>query len=139
MVARNKPFSRLGLIIKSGEEQAHRILLEITQLLSTFEVGLYVVGTLPPQSAKEDFRCIKEEEIGEYCDLLIIVGRGTAVFLRLAKKVLPNKEFPVLGNKIEAEWGFLADIAYKDMPNVLPQILKGGYMKRTAPLLEGPF
>ena len=134
MPAQEMKFRRLGLVVKSGEERANKTFLELRDLLVPYAVEVFFVGEVPEKLRLDDIPCIAEEEIGKYCDLLIIIG-GDGSFLRFAKRAAHHR-VPMLGINL-GRVGFLTDLAYADMPQFLPRILQGDCGIGNAMLLQG--
>lgn len=128
----NKPFTRLGIVAKSGEQEVVQTLADIKKVLADCSVTTCFIGEPPPEFA--DMPHIAEEAIGKHCDLVLVVG-GDGSFLRFARSAARHK-VPILGIN-RGRVGFLTDLAHSDVAELLPRILQGDYIASHAVLLQG--
>ncbi len=131
---KNKHFTRLGMVVKSNEREVIQTLRDIQKVLTDCSVTTCFIGRPPPNLGLKNMAYIKEEAIGENCDLVLVVG-GDGSFLKFARSAA-HHSVPILGIN-RGRVGFLTDLAHSDVAELLPQILQGDYISSSAILLQG--
>ncbi len=126
-------FSKIGLIGRGRHESSADTLHSLLQLLQSRELEVIV----EPRLAKFLDECsVKEssrDEIGEYCDLVIVVG-GDGSMLSAAR-TMAKYDTPVLGVN-RGRLGFLTDITPDEIDVKVAEVLDGRYDKEHRFLLD---
>jgi NAD+ kinase len=126
-------FKKIGLIGRGSHESSVDTLQSLLHLL--YSRGLEVL--VEPRLAKlldgQDVRAAERDEIGEYCDLVIVVG-GDGSMLSAARTMAGYK-VPVLGVN-RGRLGFLTDISPDEIDIKVAGVLDGQYEKEHRFLLD---
>lgn len=126
-------FTRLGIIGKATNPEIKGTLDTLVALLADFSVQLTVEKACSQWVQSPDIQVVDKEQLGQLCDLLIVVG-GDGSLLNAARQVV-DENIPVVGIN-RGRLGFLTDISPKDIKEELIPILKGHYFQEKRFLLS---
>ena len=120
----SKAFEKIGLVGKPGSEAAQESIDALCQLINKLGLEVFL-----PESKDFDFphgnaQKLPIGEIGEVCDLVIVVG-GDGSMLKTARDLVDCR-VPLLGIN-RGHLGFLTDIRPSEVDSRVPPILKGQY------------
>ncbi|MBT8119878.1 MAG: NAD(+) kinase [Gammaproteobacteria bacterium] len=126
-------FNTIGVIAKPQAESARQTLQTLFEFLKHKKCNVIVDDHLPDTINTDSFVKASREEIGERCDLAIVVG-GDGTILN-AVRSLSHAHVPIVGINV-GRLGFLADISPDNLEHSLDEILKGSYSEEQRFLLE---
>lgn len=126
-------FNTIGIITKPEAETARRTLQTLCEFLKTKNCKVILDQSIPDTVNDCDFKKASREEIGNQCDLAIVVG-GDGTILN-AVRSLSHTQVPLLGINV-GRLGFLADISPEELETSLEEILDGSYREEQRFLLE---
>jgi len=126
-------FKTIGVIAKPQAESARQTLQALFDFLKDRECVVIVDEQLPDSINTGNLTKASREEIGEQCDLAVVVG-GDGTILN-AVRSLSQADVPVVGINV-GRLGFLADISPEELEQSLDEILNGSYREEQRFLLE---
>jgi NAD+ kinase len=126
-------FNTIGIITKPQAETCRQTLLQLFEFLHPKQCSVILDRQIPDSLNQFAFEKAARDELGNRCDLVIIVG-GDGTILN-AVRSLANASVPIVGINV-GRLGFLADISPDDMETSLEQILQGSYHEEDRFLLE---
>lgn len=127
-------FATVGLIAKLGDKRVWETLKALaTYLQNRPDTTTLLDSDSAEQYADLQLETVPHDQIGQRCDLVIIVG-GDGTFLSAAR-TLVNYDVHVLGVNM-GRLGFLADIAPSEMHESLRDILEGKFIEDSRFLLR---
>jgi len=124
-------FSRIGIITKPEAESVRETLLLLFNYLKQRHCEV-LVDECVPATINQYFPSGPREEIGQRCELVIVVG-GDGTILSAVRSLAPFN-VPLLGINV-GRLGFLADISSSQMETSLNEILDGNYCEEKRFLL----
>lgn len=127
------PFKKIGLIGKHTNPEVHSTLAILVPFLQNHGIEVLLEEHCARILPEFSLKCVKREEIGALCDLVIVVG-GDGSLLNAARAVIDN-QVPVLGIN-RGRRGFLTDISPQLLTQSLEPILLGKYQAEKRFLLE---
>lgn len=126
---------RIGLMGRAGKDSVISTLRQIHE--QVLKLGLIPVldneTAALPQLELDDTQIVARDELGEVCDLVIVVG-GDGSILH-ASRVLASHGVPVIGVN-RGRLGFLADVNPDEVYSKLQRVLQGDYQLDKRFLLE---
>jgi NAD+ kinase len=130
-----KPFNRIGLICRKGNQQVIETLIALINYLhgSGKTVVLESDTFLLLGNMLVDSHVSDREQLGQFCDLVIVVG-GDGSMLGAAR-ALSTQSVPVLGIN-RGSLGFLTDISPDEIEARVGDVLSGLYSQEERFLLE---
>ncbi|MAC33648.1 MAG: NAD(+) kinase [Haliea sp.] len=126
-------FDRIGLVGRSQQEGLREVLQELIGLLQGLDRELILEQRLAELVPETSLPCGSLDDIGEDCDLVIVVGGDGS--LLSAARTLARYETPVLGIN-RGRLGFLTDISPDDMHSQVPAVLGGEFVRESRFLLD---
>lgn len=126
-------FDRIGLVGRSQQEGLREVLQELIGLLQGLDRELILEQRLAELVPETSLPCGSLHDIGEDCDLVIVVGGDGS--LLSAARTLARYETPVLGIN-RGRLGFLTDISPDDMHSQVPAVLGGEFVRESRFLLD---
>ena len=117
-------FKIIGLVGKHGEPTPRDTLLALSEFLLQQGLEVYLEDETSQKLGTHSLQTASLQEIGERCDLAIVVG-GDGTLLHTARNMV-DYDVPLLGINL-GRLGFLADVSPEDMTEILGQILAGEY------------
>jgi NAD+ kinase len=126
-------FDRIGLVGRSQQEGLREVLQELIGLLQGLDRELILEQRLAELVPETSLSCGSLDDIGEDCDLVIVVGGDGS--LLSAARTLARYETPVLGIN-RGRLGFLTDISPDDMHSQVPAVLGGEFVRESRFLLD---
>lgn len=126
-------FNTIGVITKPQAESARETLQSLFDFLNNKNCTVYIDEHIPDSINSHHFEKLDRNEIGERCDLAIVVG-GDGTILN-AVRSLSQANVPLLGINV-GRLGFLADISPEHLEDSLNEILAGSYHEEQRFLLE---
>lgn len=126
-------FKTIGLIGKPQHQEATQTLLALYHFLQNIGLTLIVDNRISDELAIESVNSADLVEIGQQCDLAIVVG-GDGYMLGAAR-VLARFDIAVIGVN-RGNLGFLTDLDPDDFEQPLEEVLKGHYQTENRFLLE---
>jgi len=126
-------FKKIGLIGRGRHEGSVDTLQSLLRLLNTRELEVLVEPRLAKLLNTKDVRQADRDEIGEHCDLAVVVG-GDGSMLSAARTMAGYK-VPVLGVN-RGRLGFLTDISPDEIDIKVAEVLDGHYEKENRFLLD---
>lgn len=126
-------FDRIGLVGRSQQEGLREVLQELIGLLQGLDRELILEQRLAELVPETCLPCGSLDDIGEDCDLVIVVGGDGS--LLSAARTLARYETPVLGIN-RGRLGFLTDISPDDMHSQVPAVLAGEFVRESRFLLD---
>jgi len=133
ITAMKRLFNKIGLIGKANHSATNQSITQIHQLLNQHGYDIYVEDRACNELAINDIQFASITEIGELCDLAIVVG-GDGNMLGAAR-VLARYNIAVVGVN-RGNLGFLTDIDPDDIETPLQEILDGRFITENRFLLE---
>ena len=130
-VPKKKPFARIGLVAKSGDNRLSETLTAIYALLRKKRLIV-----MPEHSTSDLVGGIKTcslTQLAEKADLVLVVS-GDGVILHTARAFVDRK-MPIIGIN-HGRLGFLASIASDDAIKELKAIFEGRYIEESRALLK---
>lgn len=121
-----KPFKQIGIFGRTGGIGVNQTLKELVALLISHHYPVWIEQKTADsmENTALKFSVIDQNQLNQYCDLLIVVG-GDGSLLHAAHIAVPQ-ELPVLGIN-RGNLGFLTDILPNKM-NTIIEILQGNYL-----------
>lgn len=129
----NKLFKTIGLFAKYNNLSIADTFENLIAFLSKRGHKLFIEEQSNTLLGTHTFPILSKEEIGEHCDLMIVVG-GDGSLLNAARAIVPY-QVPILGVN-RGHLGFLADILPQEMEQKLETILAGTYTEEQRFLLN---
>ena len=126
-------FKTIGVITKPQAESAKQTLESLFAFLKKKNCTVLLDDQIPDAINSYQFNKCSRKELGEQCDLCIVVG-GDGTILN-AVRSLAHANVPLLGINV-GRLGFLADISPDELENSLSEILGGSYREEQRLLLE---
>ncbi len=126
-------FKTIGIITKPQAESAKQTLESLFAFLKNKNCIVLLDDQIPDAINSYQFNKCSRKELGEQCDLCIVVG-GDGTILN-AVRSLAHANVPLLGINV-GRLGFLADISPDELENSLSEILGGSYREEQRLLLE---
>ncbi len=126
-------FKKIGLIGRSRHESSAETIDRLIQLLSERGLEVLVENRLAKLLSNGSARTLERDEIGEQCDLAIVVG-GDGSMLSAARD-MSHHDTPVLGVN-RGRLGFLTDISPDEIEDKVTAVLNGEYEEERRFLLE---
>ena len=126
-------FNTIGVITKPQAESARETLQSLFDFLANKNCTVFIDEQIPDSINTHQFEKLDRKEIGERCDLAIVVG-GDGTILN-AVRSLSRASVPLLGINV-GRLGFLADISPDNLEDSLNEILAGSYHEEQRFLLE---
>lgn len=127
-------FPAIGIISRRDNRDIADSLLALTAYLQQRDdTSIVVDDSVSGILGEHGFRVCRREEMGQYCQLVIVVG-GDGSMLKAAA-TLADQGLPVVGVN-RGRLGFLTDIIPEDIDNSLGRILDGQYQLETRFLLD---
>ncbi|GAB3307253.1 diacylglycerol kinase catalytic domain-containing protein [Haliea atlantica] len=126
-------FDRIGLVGRSQQDGLREVLQELIGLLQGLDRELILEQRLAELVPETSLPCGSLDDIGEDCDLVIVVGGDGS--LLSAARTLARYETPVLGIN-RGRLGFLTDISPDDMHSQVPAVLGGEFVRESRFLLD---
>ena len=126
-------FKTIGVITKPQAESAKQTLESLFAFLKKKNCTVLLDDQIPDAINSYQFNKCSRKELGEQCDLCIVVG-GDGTILN-AVRSLAHANVPLLGINV-GRLGFLADISPDELENSLSEILDGSYREEQRLLLE---
>ena len=126
-------FKTIGIITKPQAESAKQTLESLFAFLKNKNCIVLLDDQIPDAINSYQFNKCSRKELGEQCDLCIVVG-GDGTILN-AVRSLAHANVPLLGINV-GRLGFLADISPYELENSLSEILGGSYREEQRLLLE---
>jgi NAD+ kinase len=117
-------FERIGLVGRGQHENSVETLQRLLALLSERGLSTTVERRLAKLLDKGDFEEASRDEIGEKCDLVIVVG-GDGSMLSAAR-TMAKYDTPVLGVN-RGRLGFLTDVTPDEIDTKVTEVLDGHY------------
>lgn len=124
-------FSTAGIIVKLGDEGAAQTLHDVIAALEAQSIDALIEESAQPLS--EEMKAVTMSEIGERCDLAIVIG-GDGTLLHAAR-ALVDYHVPIVGIN-RGRLGFLVDVPPNDGMEQLTQILNGEHHAEQRIILE---
>lgn len=118
-------FQNIALIGKYQSQSSRELLSSIAQFISSLDANVVIEAQSAADAGlTQKFPCLELAQIGEHCDLAIVVG-GDGTMLGAARS-LAASNIPLVGiNK--GRLGFITDIAPGAYEDALRHILSGQY------------
>ncbi|MCK5394688.1 MAG: NAD(+) kinase [Gammaproteobacteria bacterium] len=126
-------FNTIGVITKPQAETARETLQTLFGFLKNKNCTVILDEQIPDAINSYNFNKLSRDEIGDLCDLVIVVG-GDGTILN-AVRSLAHANVPLLGINV-GRLGFLADISPEDLEDSLNAILNGLHHEEQRILLE---
>jgi len=118
------PFKRIGIFGRAGSAHVNQTLIELINFLIEKKHEFWIEKETASRIGHEQISVIDKEQLGEQCDLLIVVG-GDGSLLHAAH-VAVSQNIPVLGIN-RGSLGFLTDILPTKI-NKIHEVLCGEYV-----------
>ncbi len=126
-------FNTIGIIAKPEAESVRPTLQSLFDFLETKNCDIILDDHIPDTISCGDFKTASREQMGQQCDLVIVVG-GDGTILNAARSLV-HVDVPLVGINV-GRLGFLADISPDDIEVSLTEILNGSYREEQRILLE---
>lgn len=126
-------FKTIGVITKPEAESVRQTLQSLFSFLKDKNCEVFIDEHIADSINSENFKKANRQQIGQHCDLAIVVG-GDGTILN-AVRSLVHAGVPLLGINV-GRLGFLADISPDEMEQSLDEILDGSYREEQRFLLE---
>lgn len=126
-------FNTIGVITKPQAESVRQTLQSLFEFLKNKNCQVILDDQIPDTLNDCSFTKASRKEIGQQCDLVIVVG-GDGTILN-AVRSLSHAHVPLLGINV-GRLGFLADISPDELESSLDDILQGSYREEQRLLLE---
>ncbi len=126
-------FKKIGLIGRGRHESSVETLQSLLHLLQARKLEVSVEPRLAKLLDGQAFRQAGRDEIGQHCDLVIVVG-GDGSMLSAAR-TMAGYEVPVLGVN-RGRLGFLTDISPDEIDVKVAEVLDGHYDREHRFLLD---
>jgi NAD+ kinase len=131
----SRQFNKIGIIGKHGDPNAGGTLTELLAYLGKHqaEVLLDKKSLASAFGSNHDYKLVDRKEMGENCDLVIVVG-GDGTLLNAARDLV-DYGVSLLGINL-GRLGFLADVTPSELEETLDQICSGTYEEDQRTLLQ---
>ena len=129
----SEKFSKIGLIGRGRHESTPETVLRLLALVRSRELDVVVEPRLAKLIDDDSVREASRDEIGEFCDLVIVVG-GDGSMLSAAR-TMAKYDTPVLGVN-RGRLGFLTDISPEEIDTRVAEVLDGRYNSELRFLLD---
>lgn len=126
-------FKIVGVTGRQGRTQVVETLAHLATFLQQRGVTVLLDEQLDNLLPGHPFARVSLEQIGDQCDLLIVVG-GDGSMLG-ASRMLAQHDIPVIGIN-RGRLGFLTDISPDELEEQLSEVLEGRYLAESRFLLE---
>ncbi len=126
-------FKTIGITGKPDDPAITGTLNRLGRFLSKKGYRLFLASHCQSCASDFDYRCRPLEDLGKYCDVVIVVG-GDGTFLAAARAVVDD-QIPLIGVNL-GRLGFLVDISPDELATRLDHILQGHYQKEYRSLLR---
>jgi NAD+ kinase len=126
-------FNTIGVITKPEAESVRQPLQSLFEFLQKRNCNVIIDEQISDEINCYNFKKADREEIGNQCDLAIVVG-GDGTILN-AVRSLTHANVPLLGINV-GRLGFLADISPDELESSLTEIFNGSYREEQRLLLE---
>jgi len=124
-------FSTAGVIIKLGDDGVTQTLKDVLEALAAASIDVMLEQSAAP--VLPDMTTVSMKEIGQKCDLAIVIG-GDGTLLHAAR-ALVDFNVPIVGIN-RGRLGFLVDVPPNDGLKQLTSILNGEYQAEQRIMLE---
>lgn len=124
-------FSRVGLIVKSGDESVSNTLIDVIKCLEDHQLDIVLDHST--QTLMPDSETVPVEHIAKTCNLAIVIG-GDGTLLSVARS-LADYDVPLVGIN-RGRLGFLVDVPPDGGLTALSEILKGHFVEEKRALLK---
>jgi len=125
-------FKNIGIIGKPGDSSIADPINRLIKLLDTLGCDVVLDQSTATSLKISSVPAKDRPQIGESCDLLIIVG-GDGTLLNAARSIT-DYEIPMVGVNL-GRLGFLVDISPQEMEQTIPDIIRGQYIEEPRTLL----
>lgn len=132
-VMTQQTFKTIGLIGKQSDPRVGEALETLSHYLLEQGLAVYLDEVNADLVTNSALETCSRSEIGEHCDLAIVVG-GDGTLLN-ATRVLADHNVPLVGVNL-GRLGFLTDISHDNMVEYLSEILQGNYITEERFLLD---
>lgn len=129
----SQSFTKIGLIGRGQHESSVDTLQRLLRVLEERQSEILVEPRLAHLLVGATLKEASRDEIGEYCDLVIVVG-GDGSMLSAAR-IMAKYDTPVLGVN-RGRLGFLTDISPDEIETRVSAVLDGEYQREMRFLLE---
>lgn len=127
-----KSFQKIGLFSRSKHEGSAETIGKLIEFLKSQHLEIFIETETATQFAVIDIPIVPPSSIGQYCDLLIVIG-GDGSLLQAVRHIIDD-EIPVLGIN-RGRLGFLTDIHPDEVTIKISEILAGHYQEEKRFLL----
>ena len=128
------PFPRIGLFSKPTGENISETLNHVAEFLIKRKHQVFVEQSSAAILLSKNMATPKpSDQIGEYCDLIIVIG-GDGSLLKVARAIVDNK-IPIIGIN-RGNLGFLADVNPQELESTLTPILNGDFYAEDRTMLK---
>ena len=117
-------FKRIGIFGRVRNSGVNETLQSLIKFLRSLKLEIFIETETASSLETTDIPIIPRDQLGEYCDLLIVVG-GDGSLLHAAHAAV-NLDLPVLGIN-RGSLGFLTDILPTQLDKI-GEILQGKYI-----------
>ncbi len=128
-----KLFNKIGIVGKANHSETQQTVESLRAFLTQQGCDVFIEQRVALINDEEDVQSLNLVELGEFCDLVIVVG-GDGNMLGAAR-VLSRFDTLVIGVN-RGNLGFLTDIHPDACESVLSQVLKGQFTTEERFLLE---
>ena len=129
----SKPFKHIGLFGRVRNEQIAQTLNEVKAYLLSRKLEVCLDQETASSIQETKLPCVTHEELGQTCDLIIVVG-GDGSLLQAAREAAKNNT-PVLGIN-RGRLGFLTDILPRELEAQVGAVLDGKFSEEERFLLD---
>ncbi|WP_444996058.1 NAD(+) kinase [Aliikangiella sp. IMCC44359] len=119
-----KSFNKIGITGKPDSQAAIETVNLLCAQLEATDKDLYIPQRHQKEVQTQQVNVVKFEELGNLCDLVIVVG-GDGSMLKTARELV-DSQVPLLGVN-RGHLGFLTDIRPTELDTRIPPILEGHY------------
>ncbi|MET1255909.1 NAD(+) kinase [Aliikangiella maris] len=123
-MSNSKIFNNIGVTGKPGSQAALETMRLLCDQLASPARTIYVPQRHQDEIHTPGIKLVKFEELGQCCDLVIVVG-GDGSLLKTARELV-DSQVPLLGIN-RGHLGFLTDIRPTELESRIPPILEGHY------------
>ncbi len=129
----HQKFTHVGIVCRPDDPSIAPTLRSLCTLISAqqcrYTLESRAIAELLPEAAP----VMTREQIGEQCDLIIVIG-GDGTLLDTGR-TMSQYNIPVLGVNL-GRLGFLVDVSPDEMQKKIPEILAGHYIEEARTLLR---
>jgi NAD+ kinase len=126
-------FTKIGLVGRGQHQNSVETLQRLLTLLEGRQLETTVEKRLAKLLPQTGYHVASRDEIGEQCDLVIVVG-GDGSMLSAAR-TMAKHDTPVLGVN-RGRLGFLTDVSPEDIEAKVSAVLEGEYVRESRFLLD---